>query len=158
MEIQELYIILGKLTLHYSKIELLAATIAKEIGVTSDPYTFFARADSREKIRTMRKHTQNLTNEELRKSLLKWLSQLDSLRKERNSVTHSIILWDSQNNDDYVLFAYDIRNGELNRSVIGYDSDKFTQLEERLREVNNTGYEIFSAISRAGHLFQSPRL
>jgi len=158
MNVDDLYMILGKLTFHYSKVELLAATIAKEIGATTDPYSFLAQHDSRERIREMRKHTHNLPDEELRKRLLNWLNQLDSLRKERNTVTHSVILVNRHNDDDYVLFGYESRSGKLGTSVTSYDSSGFKQLEEKLRDVNNTGYEIFSAISRAGHLFQSPRL
>lgn len=158
MNVDELYMILGKLTLHYTKVELLAANIAKEIGMVDNPHLFFAERDSRRKIQRMRKHAHGLNEVPLKKALLNWLDSFDTLREERNSVTHSIILWNSQNSDEYVLFGFDIKNGELNRSVIGYDSNQFIQLEERLRDVHNRGFEIFAGISRAGHLLQSPRL
>jgi len=160
MQIQELYVILGKLTLHYSKVELVAASIAKEMGIVDNPYLFFAKKDSREKIRLMRKHAQNLTDPDMRKGLLKWLGKFDSLRKDRNSVTHSVILVNGQNDDDYVLFSYSLSldKDKVESLVTSYDSEMFRRLEERLREVNNRGYEIFLTMSKAGHLFKPPQL
>lgn len=158
MVIDELYMILGKLTLHYSKVQFLAANMAKQMGMVDNPYVFFAKSDEKGKITSMRNAAHGLADPKIKKAMLEWLNSFDLLRKERNLVMHSIILKNSQQPDDYMMYSYQIQDGKLDHTHIHYTSDLFRELEKRLTDVHNTGYEIFKKMIPLGNTLNSPKL
>ena len=148
MTSEELYIVLGKVSFHFTKIDFLCCNIAVELGMYQTPYELFALQSVADKITRVKKYVETNLSREERKKLIRWLSRFDDLRKERNRVEHSIILSDSQSPATYMVFGYQLKNNKIEKTTQHVTEEWFSNLELELRTVNNQGYELLIELGR----------
>lgn len=144
MELNDFYKTLGKISYSFSRLDFLISHIAVDLGISKSPYEFYAQTNFEKKIKRLENGIENLECNKLKSKFLLWSKDLDEKRKKRNSVVHSIILQNMDDNDDYLLYNYRKTSSGLSREVLNFNTKDFDELEKDLVEIHNIGFELLS--------------
>jgi hypothetical protein len=146
MDNDEFYKILGRITYSYTRIDFLISTIASDLGVAESPYDFFARTRFDKKIESLKSSSGQITDEKLKSEFVDWLDYLEELRKQRNTVTHSIILQNTQDDSEYRLFNYKKNGARIEREIYVYKNDDLRNVDNELIKAHNVGHELWTKL------------
>jgi len=140
MEPDELYKLIGNITYSFTLIDFLISYFAVDLEIVESPYEFFAINSFESKIKKLKNKAALINDNEMKLKFIKWIENLDKLRKKRNSVIHSIILKNTQDSDEYRLFNYKKNGMEIFREIKKYETVDFTRLNQELINAHNNGH------------------
>ena len=98
-----------------------------------------------------------IQDEELMEDFSEWITRLHELRETRNNILHSIILTNSENNEDHVFYNYRFdRFSNFVRDINRYSIDDLRTLNQSFIKTHNDGYLLWDrlkiALTTAGSL------
>ena len=148
----ELYQILGQITYSYSRIDFLISNIAHDFGLTTNPYLFFAKSKFEKKIDELKNGvTKQLDNPELIKEFVTWTTKLHDLREKRNNLLHSIILADTENEQDLMFYNYRFdKKSNLISDINQFSMDDLKALNQSYVDTHNDGYMLWHRLKEHG--------
>jgi hypothetical protein len=146
MDFDEFCKLLGRITYSYSRIDFLISHIATDLRVATTPYHFFSGTRFEKKIESLRVGSKIITDDEVRTEFLNWLDQIDGLRQERNTVIHSIILKNSNDDNEYRFFNYRKSGEQLVREIYDYTADDLKRVDKDLIDAHNKGHELWRRV------------
>lgn len=146
MDSDELYKILGRITYSYSRIDFLISHIATDLGIATNPYQFYSGTRFDKKIESLKTGAKKITSDEARVEFFDWLDKLDGLRQERNTVIHSIILKNSEDDNEYRLFNYRKSGDQVVSEIYDYSTDDLKRVDKELIDAHNKGHEFWKMI------------
>ena len=127
-------------------IDFLISNIAVDLGLAKSPYDFYAEMNFANKIKKLDIGIAKIKCIELRNRFLEWTKILDGIRIKRNSVVHSIILRNSQDDNDFRLYNYKKTSIRLSKEVLEFNSLDFIGLENDMVQINNTGLKLLTEL------------
>lgn len=131
----DLFIILGQVTYSYSRIDFFLAKIAEDLKIVETYTDFIAGINFQNKILEIKKATikSGLLQKD-KEYLISLMDELDTLRKDRNNLIHSLIL---NNGDGYLFYRYQNIKGYTNAFFTEYNLEDLKSLNERFIDFHN---------------------
>lgn len=144
----ELYQVIGQISYSYSRIDFLISNIAFDFGLAENPYIYFAKTKFEKKIESLKQGILNqIHDKDLVTEFSEWTDKLQELREKRNNILHSIILTNSQNNEDHVFYNYRFdKSSNFVRDINRYSMGDLRTLNQDFIKTHNDGFLLWDKL------------
>jgi hypothetical protein len=136
-----IYECLGKISIGFTRIDFLISNIAFDLGIAKSSHHFFGIIGFETKLKRLKKGIeQKLPDGTLKIKFGQWIIELDDFRKKRNSLIHSIILFNAKDHDEVRLFSYRSKDRDLETEIIDIKMSEIEKLSADCARIHNEGF------------------
>jgi GNAT superfamily N-acetyltransferase len=150
IKIEEVYKIIGQINLTLSRINFIVSDHLHKMGLEAESGAFFSDPNATSKFEKLpSRYTEFMLSPKVKTDLEQWVSEFISYVRERNTITHSLVLFSIDNPDEFRFYNYRKSKGNVSMEVTEFSLEKLDSFNKKFIEIHNVGCNVLLEIENS---------